>query len=67
MGGPYTRADFVRLALAEFPKLREEFEEYRDLLRLQMHAFERLAARAKAEGGLGDVHPLRWAAVAASL
>jgi hypothetical protein len=50
MNGPYTHADFVRLALAEFPELREEFEEYPDLLHLQMHAFERLAGRAKTEG-----------------
>jgi hypothetical protein len=48
MDGPYTHADFVRLALAEFPELREEFEEYPELLHLQMHAFERLMGRAKA-------------------
>ena len=48
MDGPYTHADFVRLALAEFPELREEFEEDAELLHLQMHAFERLMGRAKA-------------------
>lgn len=50
MGGPYTHADFVRLALAEFPELREEFEDDPELLHLQMHAFERLMGRAKVEG-----------------
>ena len=48
MDGPYTHADFVRLALAEFPELRDEFEEDAELLHLQMHAFERLMRRAKA-------------------
>jgi hypothetical protein len=50
MAGPYTHADFVRLALAEFPELRDEFAEDAELLHLQMHAFERLAGRAKASG-----------------
>ena len=48
MDGPYTHADFVRLALAEFPELQDEFEEDAELLHLQMHAFERLMGRAKA-------------------
>jgi hypothetical protein len=50
MNGPYTHADFARMALAEFPELREEFEEYADLLHLQMHAFQRLVERAEREG-----------------
>jgi hypothetical protein len=45
----YSRLDFTRLALAEFPELREEFDEYPDLLHLQMHALERLAERTKNE------------------
>jgi hypothetical protein len=48
MDGPYTHADFIRFGLAEFPELREEFEEEAELLHLQMHAFERLMRRAKA-------------------
>jgi hypothetical protein len=44
---PYNRSDFVRLALAEFSGLRDEFEESNDLLHLQMHAFTRLMQRAK--------------------
>ena len=43
----YKRSDFVRLALAEFPHLRGEFEESDGLLHLQMHAFTRLMQRAK--------------------
>jgi hypothetical protein len=43
---PFTRAEFARLALVEFPQLREEFDEYPDLLHLQMHALERLAEGA---------------------
>ena len=49
MDSPYTHADFVRLTLEQFPELREEFEEYPDLLHAQMHAFERRMGRAKAE------------------
>ena len=45
----YTRLDFARLALLEFPELRAEFDEYPDLLHLQMHALERLAEHAKAD------------------
>ena len=48
--GPYTHEDFVRLALAEFPELRAEFEDDPELLHIQMHAFERLAGRAKVAG-----------------
>lgn len=48
MDRPYTHADFVRLALAEFPELRDEFEEAAELLHVQVHAFERLVGRAKA-------------------
>ena len=40
MDGPYTHADFVRMSLAEFPELRQGFEEDADLLHLQMHALE---------------------------
>jgi hypothetical protein len=47
MDRAYTRADFVRLALTEFPALREEFADCDDLLHLQMHAFTRLAQQAK--------------------
>jgi hypothetical protein len=46
----YTADDFRRLALAEFPELREELEEYPDLLHLQMAAFARRTERAKEEG-----------------
>jgi len=38
------------MALDEFPRLRAEFEEDAGLLHLQMHAFTRLAQRAKGEG-----------------
>lgn len=48
MDRPFTHADFVRLTLAAFPELREEFEEDPDLLHVQMHAFTRLAERARA-------------------
>jgi hypothetical protein len=44
---PYGQADFVRLALAEFPSLQEEFAETDGLLHLQMHAFTRLMQRAR--------------------
>ena len=47
---PYSHSDFVRLALAEFPELRSEFEDELNLLHLQMHAFTRLMQRAKREG-----------------
>ena len=50
MDGPYTHADFLRLAVAEFPALRAEFDEDAGLLHLQMHAVTRLAQRAKGEG-----------------
>lgn len=50
MDGPYTHADFVRLALAEFPELGEEFEEDEGLLHLQMHAFTRFVQRVTREG-----------------
>jgi len=49
MDGPYTQADFVRLALAEFPELCEEFEEDANLLHLQMHSFQRRMEKAKKE------------------
>jgi len=45
--GPYSRSDFVRLTLAEFPNLRAEFDEAEGLLHLQMHAFTRLMQHAK--------------------
>jgi hypothetical protein len=47
MADPYTHADFERLALVEFPELREEFEYDAGLLHLQMHALTRVAQRAK--------------------
>jgi hypothetical protein len=49
MDGPYSHADFVRLTLAEFPELREEFEEDAELLHLQMHAFTRRVEQAQEE------------------
>jgi len=49
MDGPYTHEDFLRLALADFPELREEFEEDAGLLHVQMHAFTRLVERATGE------------------
>ena len=55
--GPYTHADFTRMALAEFPELREEFEQDPDLLHLQMHAFQRLAERAQREGDWATYKP----------
>ena len=45
-----TSEDFVRMALAEFPELAEEFEEWHDLLHLKMGAFSRIAQGAKGEG-----------------
>lgn len=50
MDGPYTHDDCVRLTLAEFPELREEFEEDSERLHMQMHAFTRLTQRAKGDG-----------------
>ena len=38
------------MALAEFPELREEFEQDPGLLHLHMHAFQRLAERAQRVG-----------------
>jgi hypothetical protein len=43
----YTHADFVGFALAAFPELREDFEEYRDLLHVQMGAFARVVEHAQ--------------------
>lgn len=37
----------MRLALDEFPNLRDEFEDSDGLLHLEMHAFTRLMQRAK--------------------
>jgi hypothetical protein len=45
----YTADVFRRLALAEFPELREEFDEYPELLHLQMAAFARRTQQAKGE------------------
>jgi len=42
--------DFCRMALAEFPELAEEFEEWADLLHLKMGAFARLTQGAKGDG-----------------
>ncbi|HEU4754509.1 MAG TPA: hypothetical protein VFU47_15480 [Armatimonadota bacterium] len=50
MAEAFSAEDFVRMALAEFPELREEFEEDSGLLHLQMAAFARLAQRAKGQG-----------------
>jgi hypothetical protein len=49
MDGPYTHADFARLALAAFPQLREPFENDAERPHMQMHAFTRIAQRAKGE------------------
>jgi hypothetical protein len=51
--GPYSRSDFVRLGLAEFPALRAEFDEADGLLHLQMHAFTRLMQQAKGSADWG--------------
>jgi hypothetical protein len=37
------------MALVEFPELREELEEFGELLHVQMGAFARLVQQAKAE------------------
>ena len=42
--------DFTRMALAEFPELAEEFDEWPDLLHVKMGAFARIAQQAKGEG-----------------
>jgi hypothetical protein len=47
---PYSASDFVRLVLAEFPELREEFGYEGNLLHLQMHDFTALMRRAIAAG-----------------
>src|SRR5690349_19240546 len=46
----YTADDFRRLVLAEFPELLEEFEDFADLLHLQMAVFARRTQLAKGEG-----------------
>ena len=51
MDRAYTHSDFVRLALAEFPELAEDFDASADYPRLQMSAFARRLQRAKGEGG----------------
>jgi hypothetical protein len=43
-------AKFLSLALAEFPDLREEFEEYDGLFHLQMAAFSHVAEEAIERG-----------------
>lgn len=50
MERPYTRADFIRRALTEFPELREGFDLSEGLLSLQMHNFARLMQEAKGAG-----------------
>ena len=45
--GRYGREDFVRLTLAEFPELREDFEDDSDLPHLQASALARLTQTAK--------------------
>jgi hypothetical protein len=50
MEQPYSHVDFQRLALGAFPELREEFEVNEGLLHLDMHAFTRIAQRAKGDG-----------------
>jgi hypothetical protein len=46
----YNAEDFSRMALAEFPELAEEFEEWAELLHLKMGAFARITQGAKGEG-----------------
>lgn len=46
----YDSDDFSRMALAEFPELAEDFEEWSDLLHLKMGAFARITQAAKGEG-----------------
>ncbi len=46
----YGAEDFSRMALAEFPELAEDFEEWSDLLHLKMGAFARITQAAKGEG-----------------
>ncbi len=50
MSEVYTQADFVSMALAEFPRLGPDFEEDEGLLHLQMHSFTRLAQTARQQG-----------------
>jgi hypothetical protein len=50
MDAQFTQADFVRLALAEFPELRRAFEDDPELIHVQMHAFTQLAQSAKGAG-----------------
>jgi hypothetical protein len=46
----YNAEDFSRMALAEFPELAEEFEEWSELLHLKMGAFARITQGAKGDG-----------------
>jgi hypothetical protein len=46
----YHAEDFSRMALAEFPELAEEFEEWAELLHLKMGAFARITQGAKGDG-----------------
>src|SRR5215204_2824921 len=47
--------EFIRIVLAEFPQLKEDFAEFEDLLHLQMAAFTRLAQRAIDEKDAGTL------------
>jgi len=46
----YNAEDFSRKALAEFPELAEDFEEWAELLHLKMGAFARITQAAMGEG-----------------
>ena len=50
MDNPYSAQDFHRMALAEFPQLREEFDENPGLLHVHMGDFPRLLQQAKGAG-----------------
>jgi hypothetical protein len=47
---PFTHADFLRLACAEFPALVTDFAEDENTHYMQMHSFTRLAQEAKGRG-----------------
>jgi hypothetical protein len=46
----YNAEDFSRMALAAFPDLAEEFEEWAGLLHLKMGAFAQITQGAKGDG-----------------
>jgi hypothetical protein len=46
---------FCKLVLSEFPSLREDFEEWKGLIHLQVSEFTRFTQNAVEEGPLGTV------------